>query len=111
MEIHRFNQATQATNAWTPTGTILDGRRNAEADTLWDGTKLYVLTHMKDTDTSATDLGLKFQRFGYSTATKKYTLEASQDGGEQEGRGRGAGQGQHRQAVGHLHHREHRRRP
>ena len=77
MEIHRFNQATQATNAWTPTGTIIDGRRNAEADTLWDGTKLYVLTHMKDTDATATDLGLKFQRFGYSTATKTYTLEAS----------------------------------
>ena len=32
---------------------------------------------MKDTDTTATDLGLKFQRFGYSTATKTYTLEAS----------------------------------
>jgi len=77
MEIHRFNKATQDTDAWTPTGTILDGRRNAEADTLWDGTKLYVLTHMKDTDANATDLGLKFQRFGYSTATKKYTLEAS----------------------------------
>ena len=30
-----------------------------------------MLTHMKDTDTTATDLGLKFQRFGYSTATKK----------------------------------------
>ena len=77
MEIHRFNQATQATNAWTPTGTIIDGRRNSEADTLWDGSKLYVLTHMKDTDATATDLGLKFQRFGYSTATKTYTLEAS----------------------------------
>ena len=77
LEIHRFNQATQATNAWTATGTIIDSRRNSEADTLWDGSKLYVLTHMKDTDTSATDLGLKFQRFGYSTSTKKYTLEAS----------------------------------
>ena len=77
LEIHRFNQATQATNAWTATGTIIDTRRNSEADTLWDGSKLYVLTHMKDTDTSATDLGLRFQRFGYSTSTKKYTLEAS----------------------------------
>ena len=77
LEIHRFNQATQATNAWTATGTIIDTRRNSEADTLWDGSKLYVLTHMKDTDTTATDLGLKFQRFGYSTSTKKYTLEAS----------------------------------
>ena len=77
LEIYRFNQATQATNAWTATGTTIDSRRNSEADTLWDGSKLYVLTHMKDTDTSATDLGLKFQRFGYSTSTKKYTLEAS----------------------------------
>ena len=30
---------------------------------------------MKDIDTTATDLGLKFQRIGYSTATKTYTLE------------------------------------
>ena len=77
MEIYRFNRATQATNAWTATGTGIDSRRNAEADVLWDGSKLYVMTHMKDTDTTATDLGLKFQRFGYSTSTKKYTLEAS----------------------------------
>ena len=77
MEIYRFNRATQATTAWTATGTVVDTRRNAEADALWSGNKLYILTHMKDTDTTATDLGLKFQRFGYSTTTKKYTFEAS----------------------------------
>ena len=77
LEIYRFNLSTQATNAWTPTGTVVDSRRNAEADVLWSGGKLYVLTHMKDTDTSATDLGLKFQRFGYSTTSKKYAFEVS----------------------------------
>ena len=77
LEIYRFNLSTQATNAWTPTGTVIDSRRNAEADVLWSGGKLYVLTHMKDTDTSATDLGLKFQRFGYSTTSKNYAFEVS----------------------------------
>jgi hypothetical protein len=77
LEIYRFNRSTQATNAWTPTGTVVDSRRNSEADVLWSGGKLYVLTHMKDTDTSATDLGLKFQRFGYSTTSKTYAFEVS----------------------------------
>jgi hypothetical protein len=77
LEIYRFNRSTQATNAWTPTGTVVDSRRNSEADVLWSGGKLYVLTHMKDTDTTATDLGLKFQRFGYSTTSKTYAFEVT----------------------------------
>jgi hypothetical protein len=78
-EIHRFNLATQGTDPWTPTGTVIDARRNSQADTLFDSAnnKLYVLTHIKDTDTSETDLGIKFQRFGFNPTTKTYTLEAN----------------------------------
>ena len=78
-EIHKFNLATQSTNAWTKTGTVVDTRRNSQADTLFDSgnNKLYVLSHLKDTDTSTSDQGLKFLRFGYNSATKAYTQEVS----------------------------------
>src|SRR3954463_5285005 len=61
LEIFRFNLSTQTTNAWTPTGTVVDSRRNSEADVLWSGGKPYVLTPMKDTPTPATARGLTLQ--------------------------------------------------
>jgi hypothetical protein len=78
-EIHKFNLATQATDAWTGTGAVVDTRSNSQADTLFDSAnnKLYVLTHLKDTDTATSDKGLKLLRFGYKTATRTYTREVS----------------------------------
>ncbi|HET7475687.1 MAG TPA: hypothetical protein VFJ97_06630 [Dermatophilaceae bacterium] len=81
MEIHRFNRGSQATHAWTATGAVIDTRRNSEADVLWDqkSSKLYVVTHLKDTDSATTDLGLRFRRFGYNAATNAYSLEVTHD--------------------------------
>ena len=88
----------------------MDTRKQSEADTLFDSAnnKLYVLSHIKDTDTAETDLGIKFQRFGFNATSKTYTLEASKSIVRQAGRDGGPGQGQHRKALGHLHrhHRE-----
>jgi hypothetical protein len=42
-EIFRFNAQT---NAWTSTNVALDTRSNSRADTLWDGTRLYVASHV-----------------------------------------------------------------
>jgi hypothetical protein len=42
-EIFRFNAQT---NAWTSTNVALDTRANSRADTLWDGTRLYVASHV-----------------------------------------------------------------
>jgi hypothetical protein len=37
--IYRFDRGT---HAWTDTGTPIDERNTSKADTLWDGTHLYV---------------------------------------------------------------------
>jgi hypothetical protein len=42
-EIFRFNARTKA---WTSTNVALDTRPNSRADTLWDGTRLYVASHV-----------------------------------------------------------------
>jgi hypothetical protein len=42
-EIFRFNAQT---DAWTSTNVALDTRPHSRADTLWDGTRLYVASHI-----------------------------------------------------------------
>ena len=42
-EIFKFNAQTKA---WTSTNVALDTRSNSRADTLWDGTRLYVASHV-----------------------------------------------------------------
>ena len=111
LEIHRFNQATQATNAWTRDrhdhrqppqrrGRHPLGRQQALRADPHEGHRHH--GHRPRPEVPAVRLQHDHQ---------EVHPRGVQDGGEQEGRGRGAGQGQHRQAVGHLHHREHRRRP
>ncbi len=75
--IHKFNQATEATDAWTSTDVLVDVRRNSQSDVLWDeaSNQLYVLSHLKDSDTATSDRDLKFLRYGYTAG--KYSLELS----------------------------------
>ena len=68
-EIHRFNWTA---HTWSSTGTLLEGRVNSKADTLWDGTHLYVATAPRST--SSTDQNAYVRRYSYDGATKKYTL-------------------------------------
>ncbi|MCA1710217.1 MAG: hypothetical protein LC789_00695, partial [Actinobacteria bacterium] len=69
--IHAFNLATEATNAWTSTGVAVDVRRNSSSDVLWDEAqrKLYVVTHLKETDTTTADRGIKFLRYGFANGS------------------------------------------
>src|SRR3954462_1669164 len=41
-EIYRRNAGAER---WSPTGTVVDGRRNIWADAKWDGTKLFIVSH------------------------------------------------------------------
>ena len=68
-EIYRFNWSE---NTWSTTGTPLESRANSKADTLWDGTHLYVATAPRST--SSTDQNAYLRRYSYDQATKKYTL-------------------------------------
>src|SRR5215211_3694908 len=42
-EFHIYRYA-RATHTWSDTGTLIDERNSSKADTLWDGSHLYVAT-------------------------------------------------------------------
>jgi hypothetical protein len=69
--IHRLNSATQT---WTDTGVVIDARNSADADVLWDGTKLYVASVVPNSTSSSNRAQL--WRFSYNTATDTYTLDS-----------------------------------
>ena len=68
--IFRLDAATQT---WVATGTSVDSRPGSWADTLWDGTHLYVASAGR-TPTSGAD-SARLYRFSYSTSSKTYTLD------------------------------------
>ena len=60
-------------HTWNDTGTLIDARNSSKADTLWDGTHLYVVS--AGTDKTNTSHGARVLRYSYDPATKKYTLD------------------------------------
>lgn len=75
--IYRLNWGTQT---WEDTGVIIDDRPNTKADALWDGTKLYVASHVaieSDGEETTTPANwARLYRFSYDAAQQKYTLDA-----------------------------------
>jgi len=69
--IHKFNLASQC---WTNVGPDVDDRSQTLSDALWDGTKLYIASHVMET-TSATGNG-RLYRYSYDTGTDTYSLDA-----------------------------------
>lgn len=72
-EIYQFDRATQS---WSTTGTPIDTRKPSASDTLWDGSALHVVSHLKDTS-SNTDQRIIYQRFTYDSGSKTYTSATS----------------------------------
>jgi hypothetical protein len=81
--IYRLDWATQV---WSDTGTLIDDRNYAKSDTLWTGSKLYVLS--SGYSGSYTSHAGRLLRYSYNAGTQKYTLDAgfpvtvTQRGGE-----------------------------
>jgi hypothetical protein len=74
--IFRLNLSTQS---WTDTGTQLDDRSGTRADALWDGSHLYVASHVFSTcgcSTPALGFPSRLYRYSYNVTTKSYTLDA-----------------------------------
>src|SRR5215212_4775564 len=67
--IYRLDRASQS---WSDTGTLIDERNSSKADTLWDGSHLYVATAGP---TSAASHSGRILRYSYDPATKKYSLD------------------------------------
>ena len=64
--IHSLNPATQS---WVDTGVTIDARTTpTQSDTLWDGTKLYVVSAGRNGSTA----GIRVSRFRYDAAQSTY---------------------------------------
>jgi hypothetical protein len=71
--IFKLNWTTQD---WTDTGTPIDDRTDSKADALWDGTKLYVVSHIWSGDGSATSAGNRGELYRYSYSSGNYSLDS-----------------------------------
>ncbi len=73
--IHRLDLATQT---WVDTGTALDDRTNSRADALWDGQRLYVVSHVFAANAGqpapAGQRG-ELYRYSYDSMSKTYSLD------------------------------------
>jgi hypothetical protein len=74
---HIFKLST-ASQTWTDTGAQLDDRSGTRADVLWDGTHLYVASHVYSTcgcSTSSSGNPSRIYRYSYNATTKTYSLD------------------------------------
>ena len=73
--IFRLDLAAQR---WVRTSTRLDDRTGTRSDVLWDGTKLYVASHVFAEGSTSTKHGYPatLRRLSYDAATKNYSLDA-----------------------------------
>lgn len=64
--------------AWVDTGTVLDNRAKSRADTLWDGSHLYVASAVFASSNTSAVSGdpTRLYRYSYSPLTRSYTLDA-----------------------------------
>jgi PKD repeat protein len=69
-DFHIF-RLDQATHVWHDTGVPLDRRSNTHADVLWDGTHLYVASHVHST-AAASGYPSYLYRLSYDSATLRY---------------------------------------
>jgi PKD repeat protein len=76
-DFHIFRLDT-STQTWIDTGVAIDTRANTHADALWDGTKLYVASHLFPSDESPAVSGFpsRLYRFSYDAASDTYSLDA-----------------------------------
>ncbi len=74
--IHKLDPSTET---WNRTSTLIDPRSQTRADTLWDGTKLYVASQRSDADGGDTGSGSSFEarlyRYSYNSSNDTYTLD------------------------------------
>ncbi|MFC0455367.1 PKD domain-containing protein [Arthrobacter liuii] len=75
--IYRLDRAA---HSWVDTGVLNDARGSTLADTLWDGTHLYIASHVVGVSTNANPVpsvaGQPAYLYRYSYSGGKYTLDA-----------------------------------
>jgi hypothetical protein len=71
LRIYRLDPSSQA---WNPTGVVVDARNTVRSDVLWDGSKLYVATHVF-TESAASGAASNLYRFSYDGGSDRYALD------------------------------------
>jgi PKD repeat protein len=77
-QTHHIFRLDRASESWADTGTLLDDRPKTRSDTLWDGSHLYVASHVFASSSGATASGnpARLYRFSYNPTTKTYSRDA-----------------------------------
>src|SRR5918994_5575597 len=68
--IYRYDLRT---DAWSDTGSLVDGRNTSRADALWDDGHLYVVS--AGTEASLEKDSARFLRYSYDPSTQRYSLD------------------------------------
>jgi len=77
--IFRLNRSTEQ---WVDTGTRIDDRPNSLGDALWDGSHLYVASHVVTTSSDHASVAsvagkpARLYRYSYSSSSNSYSLDA-----------------------------------
>ncbi|CAN5828043.1 hypothetical protein BH23ACT10_BH23ACT10_17610 [soil metagenome] len=71
---HHFYRLNTADQAWSDTGVVVDSRKVARLDVLWDGGKLYVASAGR-TQTNANHR-VQVTRYSYDAANRTYTRDS-----------------------------------
>ena len=76
-QTHHIFRLDRSTEQWVDTGTIVDNRPKTRSDVLWDGTRLYVSSHVRASSSTGAASGnpARLYRFSYDAATKTYTRD------------------------------------
>jgi PKD repeat protein len=72
--IFRLDRTQQT---WIDTNTVVDNRPNSRADTLWDGQRLYISSHVFATSSATAAAGkpARLYRYRYDSTSKLYSID------------------------------------
>ena len=76
-QTHHIFRLDRSTEQWVDTGTIVDNRPKTRSDVRWDGTRLYVSSHVRASSSTGAASGnpARLYRFSYDAATRTYTRD------------------------------------
>jgi hypothetical protein len=77
-QTHHVFRLDRATGQWLDTGTMVDNRPKTRSDVLWDGTRLYVASHVRASSSTGSASGnpARLYRLSYDPVTRTYSRDA-----------------------------------
>jgi PKD repeat protein len=77
-QTHHIFRLDRASQSWVDTGRQLDNRPKSRSDVLWDGTHLYVASHVFASSSGGATSGnpARLYRLSYDPATRSYSLDS-----------------------------------